>query len=122
MIRRGFLKAVAAVGAAGFAIPEVSAEEAADGLKRDGYRTVLLFRVREGSGLSVVASAAHALQLSGIEADYEEFRKNAGLYLVSRLPGELSTEAEDVWELRKYEHNADFPRRVGFPRVNKGLA
>lgn len=122
MIRRGFLKAVAAVGVAGFAIPEISAEEATEALKRDGYRTVILFRVCEGSGLSVAASAAHALQVSGIKAEYEEFRKNAGLYMVSRLPGELSTEAEDLWELRKYEHNADFPIRVGFPRVNKGLA
>lgn len=121
MIRRGFLKAVAAVGAAGFAIPEVSAEEATDELKRDGYRTILLFRVRRGSGLSPGATADHVLQVSGMKAEYEEFRKDAGLYLVSRLPGEL-THGEDVWELRKYEHNDGFPRRVGFPRVNKGLA
>jgi hypothetical protein len=112
---------VAAIGAAGFAIPEVSAEEATEALKGDGYRTVLLFRVKPHSGLNVTASAAHALQLSGLSGEYEEFRKNAGLYLVSRLPGELSTE-NDVWELRKYEHNDDFPRRVGFPRVNKGIA
>ena len=121
MIRRGFLKAVAALGAAGFAIPDVSAEEATDALKRDGYRTVLLFRVDPESRLGVVGSATHALLMSGLKGEYEEFHRKAKLYVATRLPGELSAD-DSLWELRKYEHEDDHPHRVGFPRVNKGLA
>jgi len=121
VIRRGFLKAVAAIGSAGFAIPAVSAEDTTDALEKDGYRTLLLFRVDPHSGLSTASSALHALLISRLEGEYEEYRKNPRRYLVVRLPGELSTE-NDVWELRKYEDEDDFPRRVGFPRVNKGLA
>ena len=109
MLRRSFLKAVGAIGAAGtvsavdgdlhFLVPkEIEAK------RTPLFRVVILFESKPGGKY---ASCLNALGAAGLDSERIDLIRNPGDFLVTRLSGEINSwgnmpEQTHAYELRRF--------------------